>query len=324
MNSLLPDLPAVQPLVSVITISYNSSKYVRDAIEGVLAQTYTNIEYIIGDDCSTDNTWDIIQEYNDERIKAYRNKSNLGEYPNRNNAISLATGKYLLFIDGDDYLYPYALDFYLKHAEANQDCAIVIQKGYQNDIIFPLKVLPNDTFEDCYYGKNLLSSGLASNFFRVDVLKSSGMLSENYITGDVEIRQRIAFKYPVMYVFGNLAFSRETPSQASSKLSGGKGMLESLMYIKKLTKEPNSIISNESLLIALAHEKYSIASTAIKKIFRLKFKDGFLLLFNCEISPITYIKFLMKKKAKRNWNYSPSNPKKDSSVINPFLPLNNL
>src|SRR5438105_4541179 len=100
------------PLVTVITVTYNSAAYVRDAIESVLAQTYDNIEYIIGDDYSTDNTWQIIREYKDERIRAYRNEKNLGEYPNRNKAISLATGKYLIFIDGDDILYPHGIAYY--------------------------------------------------------------------------------------------------------------------------------------------------------------------------------------------------------------------
>jgi len=55
-------------LVSVITITYNSSKFVRDAIEGVLNQKHKNIQYIIGDDCSNDDTWKIINEYQDNRI----------------------------------------------------------------------------------------------------------------------------------------------------------------------------------------------------------------------------------------------------------------
>ena len=109
----LDESKMIAPLVTIITVTYNSSKYVRDAIEGVLAQTYTNIEYIIGDDCSTDDTWSIIREYKDPRIKAYRNETNLGEYPNRNKAILMSTGEYLLFIDGDDYIYPHGLSYYV-------------------------------------------------------------------------------------------------------------------------------------------------------------------------------------------------------------------
>ena len=55
---------------------YNASKYVREAIDSVLAQTHTNFEFIIMDDCSTDDTWDIIQSYTDNRIEAYRNDEN--------------------------------------------------------------------------------------------------------------------------------------------------------------------------------------------------------------------------------------------------------
>lgn len=68
---------AEQPLVTVITVAYNSSAYLRVAIESVLAQSYANIEYIICDDYSTDDTWDIICEYTDARIRAYRNEKNL-------------------------------------------------------------------------------------------------------------------------------------------------------------------------------------------------------------------------------------------------------
>ena len=101
MNSPLPDLPKPLPLVTVITVTYNSSLYIRDAIESVLTQPYPNFEYIIADDCSTDNTWDIINEYKDSRIKKYRNETNLKEYPNRNKAVTMASGDYVVFVDGE-------------------------------------------------------------------------------------------------------------------------------------------------------------------------------------------------------------------------------
>ena len=63
-----------------------------------------NFEYIIGDDCSIDNTWEIINDFNDSRIVKYRNDTNLGEYPNRNKAVTIAKGDWILFIDGDDVM----------------------------------------------------------------------------------------------------------------------------------------------------------------------------------------------------------------------------
>ncbi|HOJ48978.1 MAG TPA: glycosyltransferase family 2 protein, partial [Bacillota bacterium] len=68
------------PFVSVVMPAYNASKYIGQAIESVLNQTYVNFELIVIDDCSTDNTYDIIKKYSetDSRIKVVKNKINSG------------------------------------------------------------------------------------------------------------------------------------------------------------------------------------------------------------------------------------------------------
>ena len=83
------------PLVSVLMTAYNREKYIAEAIESVLASTYTFFELIIVDDCSTDNTVLIAKSYQerDPRIKLFVNKQNLGDYPNRNVAASFASGE---------------------------------------------------------------------------------------------------------------------------------------------------------------------------------------------------------------------------------------
>src|SRR4051812_47750099 len=93
------------PLVSVLMTSYNREKYIAQAIESVIASTYSNLELIIVDDCSKDSTVSIARSYaeNDKRVKVYVNEKNLGDYPNRNKAASYATGKYLKYVDADDY-----------------------------------------------------------------------------------------------------------------------------------------------------------------------------------------------------------------------------
>lgn len=90
-------------LVSIVTPSYNTSKYISETIESVLAQTYTNWEMIIVDDCSTDNTDDVIKPYlSDTRIKYFKNPKNSGAAVSRNYALSEAKGKWIAFLDSDD------------------------------------------------------------------------------------------------------------------------------------------------------------------------------------------------------------------------------
>lgn len=91
-------------LVSIITPMYNSQKFIGITIESAINQTYKDWEMIIVDDCSTDNSLDIVKTYaqNDERIKYIRNDSNKGVSSARNTALKMAKGKYISFLDSDD------------------------------------------------------------------------------------------------------------------------------------------------------------------------------------------------------------------------------
>ena len=79
--------------VSVLMPAYNASLYIKEAIESVLSQTFTDFELIIVDDCSTDDTWNVIKSFKDKRIRAYRNKKNLGRGKVRNKLLSLITAQ---------------------------------------------------------------------------------------------------------------------------------------------------------------------------------------------------------------------------------------
>ena len=99
-------------LVSIITPCYNSSKFIEDCINSVLAQTYTNWEMIIVDDFSTDNSKEKITvlSENDTRIKTIFLDKNIGAAKARNIAISKAKGKYIAFLDSDDLWMPTKLE----------------------------------------------------------------------------------------------------------------------------------------------------------------------------------------------------------------------
>jgi glycosyltransferase involved in cell wall biosynthesis len=90
-----------EPLVSIIMNCYNGEKYLREAIDSVYAQTYTSWEIIFWDNCSTDNSAEIAQSY-DEKLKYYRAKMNTPLGKARNMAIGKVTGKYIAFLDVDD------------------------------------------------------------------------------------------------------------------------------------------------------------------------------------------------------------------------------
>lgn len=96
----------VDGLVSIVTPAYNSEKYIRETIDSVLAQSYTNWEMLIVNDCSTDNTLKIIKSYDDQRIVLIDLKKNGGTPNAWNQAFKVAKGEYIAFLDSDDVWEP--------------------------------------------------------------------------------------------------------------------------------------------------------------------------------------------------------------------------
>lgn len=89
-------------LVSIIMPSYNTAKYIEKTINCVLEQTYNNWELLIVDDCSTDNSIEIIKKYVNDKIKLYINEKNSGAAVSRNRALQEAKGRWIAFLDSDD------------------------------------------------------------------------------------------------------------------------------------------------------------------------------------------------------------------------------
>ncbi len=92
-----------KPLVSVIIPAFNAEKYIAETVKSVLSQTYPNIEVLIIDDGSTDNTFEVAQLYRAKNIKVF-SQVNKGASAARNNGLKSAGGKYIQFLDADDFL----------------------------------------------------------------------------------------------------------------------------------------------------------------------------------------------------------------------------
>ena len=121
-------------MVSVILTSYNHGKFLREAIESVLAQTFYDFELIIWDDASDDDSWEIISSYADQRVKAFRNTINMGPVFGVNKAISeIAKGEYIAIHHSDDVWESTKLEQQVAFLEVNPDVGAVFSDALAID-----------------------------------------------------------------------------------------------------------------------------------------------------------------------------------------------
>ncbi|HEY9003857.1 MAG TPA: glycosyltransferase family 2 protein [Mucilaginibacter sp.] len=110
-----------EPLVSIALCTYNGAKFIRKQLDSILHQTHKNLEIVVVDDCSTDDTYEIISDYSskDDRIRCYKNEVNQGYNKNFEKAISLTTGNYIAISDQDDIWLPEKIASLLENINDN-------------------------------------------------------------------------------------------------------------------------------------------------------------------------------------------------------------
>lgn len=233
-------------------VTYNSATYLRKAISSVLSSTYPNFELLIRDDHSQDESWNIIKSFTDGRIRKKRNSKNIGEYQNRNKCIEEATGEFLIFIDGDDYIYPWGLDYLAENLKGNEDIGMVLGIEWKEKIIFPFRVSPHDFFKSIYCGRNsIMGLNFTKILFNVDKLRSVGGLSNNFKTGDTYIQLLMGMNYPVLLIGEGFSWWRRRPNQASEKiLKDGSAVAEKYGYLQEFLQNERCPLTNEEINLA--------------------------------------------------------------------------
>ncbi len=188
------------PLLSVLTTIYNREKYLAECIESVLASDYTDFEYVLVDDASTDGSVAIAQHYaaQDARIRVYQNQTRLGDYPNRNRAASYARGKLLKYVDSDDTLYADALGAFVHAMETFPDAAVGLISHYDK-ITTPEQVAPREAYRRHFLraGGFLTHSPLTS-IIRKDVYEQIGRFRDYQTAGDYDFWLRVSAQYPLV------------------------------------------------------------------------------------------------------------------------------
>lgn len=186
-----------QPRVSIVIPSYNCDRYLPEAIESVLAQTYQDFEIIVVDDGSTDRTSEVLQGYGD-RVRAIR-QQNQGVAKARNHGIQQSQGAWIAFLDADDVLLPHKLAAQLAIADADPELGIV-HSGWNRvdadgNVLMPVELwhqIPELTLETWLRWKPVLPSAM---LFRRDWLLQVGGFDPRFPPAeDTELLLRLALK----------------------------------------------------------------------------------------------------------------------------------
>ena len=128
-------------IISIAMATYNGEHFLREQMDSILAQTVSDWELIACDDCSSDGTWEILQEYakSDSRIKIHRNEQNLGFKKNFEKAISLCTGEYIALSDQDDIWTENHLEVLVKNigekSIAGANAELIDKEGQSKNIL---------------------------------------------------------------------------------------------------------------------------------------------------------------------------------------------
>ncbi len=161
-------------LISVILPIYKGAEWLSESIESILQQKFTSFELIIVNDASPDNSYDVINMYNDKRIKYIEHSENKGLVAALNTGLQYATGKYIARMDQDDISLPHRLQLQYDYMEQHQDCVLL---GTQ------VKVMGENKNSKMYTGSNDLKASLlfGTSFAHPCVMMRASVLIQNHI-----------------------------------------------------------------------------------------------------------------------------------------------
>lgn len=226
-----------EPLVSVIVPVYNHEKFIGETIKSVMSQTYKNWELLVVDDCSTDGSWEIIQEWTkkDSRIKAFRNNENKGLIPNWEFLIDNSKGNYIAFLEGDDYFckdnlkkkieifekYPDLGMVYCNFSIVNESGVDIMKdyyskqkiKTFRNEKIKPEEYLLSSLAPFSTYSQIMITREVIKN---IGLPRSLDQEAKIFLPSDWDFNFRTSINNKIYFVDENLLQYRKHSSNNSS------------------------------------------------------------------------------------------------------------
>ena len=186
------------PLVSVIMNCYNGEKYLREAIKSVINQTYKNWEIIFWDNQSKDKSSKILKSFKDKRIKYFRSKNFSKLYKARNLAISKAKGKFISFLDVDDYWINTKLEKQINLLKKEKNLILVYSNVFiLNNSNKSYKLFAKDTLPSGKITQNLLNNyrmPIISTILKKSIFEKIKFKSNYEIIGDFDFFTKLSLK----------------------------------------------------------------------------------------------------------------------------------
>lgn len=220
--------------------NYNAWKYISEAIQSVLNQTFGDFEFIIIDDCSTDNSWEIIQEFakKDSRIIALRNAKNLTVCRTANRALDMVRGEFIARLDSDDVVFPERFSQQLDFLEKNPEyilCGSNFQFIDQDGKVGKIRQLPetNAEIQNSFLIKNPIAQSAV--MIRASMLGAL-RYDENFeVAEDLEFWMRLGTLYK-MYNLQKILVQYRIHGK-NSVLIKQKQMIKNTLLARKKAKK---------------------------------------------------------------------------------------
>jgi len=255
-----------EPLVSICIPTFNRAGMIDKAIKSALAQTYYNIEVIVVDNASRDNTAAVVATYTDKRLKYVKNERNLGLFGNFNRCVEVATGEYVHILHSDDYINPEftasCMAFFKAHPSVvmTSTRARIVGTGFENDISYSDTELVYEApagFRRLLDARSFITC--PSVMIRRDVYLEVGLYSLEYpYSSDFYQYLKIARVYDIGFVSGACLFYHQGEHSESFRFlfSSPQGYLDILRILIKLQIDLGQELDNYAVEFRSAMQRF--------------------------------------------------------------------
>jgi len=285
------------PTISVLMTSYNRQRYLAAAIDSVLAQTFADFELIVSDDGSTDRSAAIAYEYarRDPRVHVSINARNLGDYGNRRQAASLASGRYLKYHDSDDIMYPHCLATMLEPLAAEPRAGFAMSGNrFWPGGPCPMLLTPALAYAREFLGSGLFHLGPACALFRADVFRELGGFPDSGVASDYLFWLHACARVNVLLVPGDLFYYRVHEGQEQGRAVARLDYARASAAAWRALNAPDCPLDRDACERAKRNWLFTVARGAWRDARRGRFGDAAAILRYAGVDLADWVRYLRR------------------------------